>query len=694
MNFFQHQDNARKKTTYSVILFILACVATIAAIYFVIMTVLYIGAQETTNQVNNYNSGAQGSSPPGFIPFSWLQLDVLFGVSGLTLTIIFFGSLYKTRQLGGGGPAVARMLGGVEIAPGTRDLHQRKLLNIVEEMALASGTPVPAVFLLEDDSINAFAAGFTPTDAAIGVTRGAIEKLTRDELQGVVAHEFSHIFHGDMRLNIRLMGILHGIMVIGLLGYFVMRIGFSSRGNDRGAAAMIGLGLVGLCVWIIGYIGLFFGNLIKSGISRQREYLADASAVQYTRNPAGIAGALKKIGGFAGGSKVEGRHVQEASHMFFGSVSRMSALTATHPPLDERIRRIDPSFKGEFPPIHEDYEVDDDYDAPVSGLSSGRGRGKQQKKSKQAVVIGAPSTEPGQSQQANAPSRPTPTFEPPASNDSDARGLTAQIGKPTSQHLAYAAQMIASIPPELVQAAREPYGAMSVVFGLLLDKGNPTVRQAQLSQLQSTMDAQALAELNKVVPYTDSLHPALRLPLIDLAIPALRRLSVEQYNLFSSNVQVLIQADQQVDLFEFTLHKMLFRHLRGHLLPTTKQHVQYHTINVLLNEIGSLVAALAYWGHNDPAEAQKAYAAAIGPLHPSGSAPEMPDASQFSLMDFDRALTAVSLAAPVIKERVLAACNVCVAFDGQITINEAEMFRAIADALDCPSPPVLATTFG
>ena len=254
-------------------------------------------------------------------------------------------------------------MGGRLLHPQTTDLNERKILNVVEEMAIAAGTPVPPVYLLEnEEGINAFAAGHAPNDAIIGVTRGCVQTLSRDELQGVIGHEFSHILNGDMRLNLRLMGVLFGILLIGLTGYILLRstsgygyrVRVNSRDDDRGRRNI--LPLIGLALYVIGYVGVFFANLIKAAVSRQREFLADASAVQFTRNPEGIAGALKKIGRLAGSAMHEPR-AAEASHMFFGNiggVGQLFGLLATHPPLVERIRRLDPSFDGDFSKVRLD----------------------------------------------------------------------------------------------------------------------------------------------------------------------------------------------------------------------------------------------------------------------------------------------------------------------------------------------------
>ena len=293
------------------------------------------------------------------------------------LVLVGGGSLYKIAQLRGGGRVVAEQLGGRLLHPDTTDPHERVLLNVVEEIALASGTPTPPVYLLEEEEgINAFAAGFTPDDAVIGVTRGTLHQLQRAELQGVIAHEFSHILNGDMQLNIRLMGVLHGILLIGILGYFVFRSAmFSSMGrrSDRGNAGIALLALGGGLI-VIGSLGTFFGKWIKASVSRQREFLADASAVQFTRDPDGIAGALKRIGGFVSGSAVASPNAPEASHLFFGQAlsGGLQSIFATHPPLAERIRRLDPSFDGEFgmlaPPV-----LQPAAGGAASGLAGGAG---------------------------------------------------------------------------------------------------------------------------------------------------------------------------------------------------------------------------------------------------------------------------------------------------------------------------------
>ena len=323
------------------------------------------------------------------------------------------------------------MLGGRPVDPQTKDLAQRRLLNVVEEMAIASGVPVPPVFVLENEpGINAFAAGFHPNDAVVAVSQGALNYLTREEIQGVIAHEFSHILNGDMRLNLRLIGIVYGILVLAVIGYYVMRsTSFSSRDDEKkgGAAAIL---FIGLAMYILGYIGVFFGNLIKSAISRQREYLADASAVQFTRYPQGIAGALKKIGGLTEGSRIRDQHAEEVSHMFFGDALSGSffQLFATHPPLADRIRRLDPEFNGQFPDVE---PVDPSADVrPAKPTSRG-------------VAVAQ-----------------TPLAAMALDNSARLR----EVGRPQQDHLDYAGEVLRGLPPALADAAREPFSARALVY--------------------------------------------------------------------------------------------------------------------------------------------------------------------------------------------------------------------------------------
>ncbi|HTL28953.1 MAG TPA: M48 family metallopeptidase, partial [Tepidisphaeraceae bacterium] len=353
MNFFEHQDRARRSTTRLVFLFIFAVLA--------IITALNLAAYAIARGVG-VHEGVRHLSSPTYerVQPLWSNAGMYQWVTVGTLVTILSGTLYKTVQLRKGGAAVAQMLGGTPLIPNSGTPADRQLQNIVEEMSIASGVPVPQVYVMRNEpGINAFAAGFGPQDAVISVTQGCIDQLNRDELQGVIAHEFSHILNGDMRLNLRLIGILHGILLIALIGYFVLRSMFSSSSSSssRRSSSKDGDGgpwialIIGLALVAIGYIGVFFGRLIQAAVSRQREFLADASAVQFTRNPSGIANALKKIAAASAGSQVDNAQALGTAHLFFASAFRVGFvnLLATHPPLVDRIKAIDPTFDGKLP---------------------------------------------------------------------------------------------------------------------------------------------------------------------------------------------------------------------------------------------------------------------------------------------------------------------------------------------------------
>jgi Zn-dependent protease with chaperone function len=261
--------------------------------------------------------------------------------TGCVLTVIGGSSLYRTALLSGGGAVVALGTGAERVHADTTDADRKRLLDVVEEMAIAAGLPVPQVYVLAGESgINAFAAGHAPGDAAITVTAGCLRLLDRSELQGVIAHEFSHIVNGDMRLGVRLMGLLFGLTVVATIARWLLR-GIPRGGDRRGGGAVAAVMLAAVVVYVLGYIGLFFGRLIQAAVARRREALADAAAVQFTRDTRGLRGALVKIGAGAG-SRLIDADADEVAHMLFAP--GMPRLFATHPPLLTRIRELDPHF--------------------------------------------------------------------------------------------------------------------------------------------------------------------------------------------------------------------------------------------------------------------------------------------------------------------------------------------------------------
>ena len=649
MDFFERQDQARRNTKLLVVYFILGVTLLIVAVY---AAMLGIFAGVSSRQHHGYGEQAQVA----------LWNPQLFLVAAVgTLAVIGLGSGFKTLELAQGGSTVATMLGGRLVDPTTTDPDERKLRNVVEEMALAAGVPVPQVYLLpQEQAINAFAAGHSTSDAVVAVTAGAMKLLTRDELQGVIGHEFSHILNGDMRLNLRLMGIVFGILCLAVIGR-VLLYTRSRSSKDKNPLPLLGLALI-----IIGWIGVFFGRLIQAAVSRQREFLADASSVQFTRNPAGLAGALRKIGGLSYGSKLEAAHAEEASHMFFGNGMGESFfhLMDTHPPLAQRIRAIDPSFDGTFPPVSV-AEV-----APVAPRVAPRPRPP------------LPFPFPGMPRAQGGLAGLAPPIIA-------AQTVMASAGSPTPAHLRYAEGLRVTIPPSLQAAAREGLGSSTLVYALLLSDDEAT-RRKQLDELTAATSAAVCQETVRVLPEVQTVATHAKLPLVDLAIPGLRHLSPAQFQQFRVAVQKLVESDGEIDLFEYVLQKIVLRHLEPYFLQARKPTIQYYALKPLAPDCAVLLSALAYLGQDEPDKIQFAFQQGAQVLSYAAQVEHqlLPEA-ECELAQVDTALNRLSQAVPQIKKNVLNACAQTVAADGVIQEMEAELLRAIADTLDCPMPPFI-----
>ncbi len=680
MDFFEHQDRARRKSGMLVFYFILAVIFIIAGVYFAFVLTIYgVKTYEAQKQV-------RPEQRQEAVTLRLWYPELFLGISAGTIFLVTCGSLYKIASLSGGGEAVASMLGGQLIDPGTRDADERKLLNVVEEMAIASGTPVPPVYLLADEEgINAFAAGFSTENAVIGVTRGCMHLLNRDELQGVIAHEFSHILNGDMRLNIRLIGILHGILLIGMIGFLIFRIMlYSGAGRRRSSGGKKGGGqlpiiVLGLLLMIVGYVGVFFGKLIKSALSRQREYLADASSVQFTRNPSGIANALKKIGGLFSGSRIGNSHAEEASHLFFGNALKSSFLgmMSTHPPLAKRIRRVEPRFDGTYP--------------EVERPKGARPALKDQYAGAEAEAEAGPET-PGE--EAGLGEIGTEIFGTGALG----RGaetiaivpamLIAQVGMPQAAHLNYAKALRKSIPEPLTEAAHEAYGARAVIYGLLLDP-DESIRAKQLKRLEARAESAVYNDTIKLLPEFAKLDPRQYLPLVDIALPALQALSERQYQFFRENVQYLAEADEQISLFEYALQRTLLRNLEPKFSRRKRTPIKYYALKPVRAECAVLLSTLARIGEEDAGEAGKAFTMGSSRLKLKPGAVTFLPEDQCTLTAVDEALERLDTVAPKQKKLLIEACAICIAADRKITVDEAELLRVVADSLGCPIPPLL-----
>jgi len=644
MNFFEHQEAARKRTALLVALFSMATISiVVATCAAVALALAFLGASD--------------APPEASISDRLASIDwrVIAGVGAAVLLIVGGASLVKLHELRAGGSAVAERLGGLLLTHDAANPDQRRALNVVEEMAIASGVPVPPVYIMDDEhAVNAFAAGYAPHSAVIGLTRGAVERLTRDELQGVVAHEFSHILNGDMRLNIRLIGLLHGILAIGVVGSVIMRSVFYGsmatrrrRSSKEGGGGVLIILALGLTLIVIGSLGVFFGNLIKAAASRQREYLADASAVQFTRNPTGLAGALRRIGGMSRRARLRSPNAQIASHMYFadGLGKHFTSLLATHPPLPRRIKRIDPAWDGSFPETES--------------------------------VLTTP-------QAPEAASGVAPLAQSQTSSLRDLQDAVHHIGAPTPEHAHAAADLLRAAPPPLLRAAHDAFGAQALIFSVLLDDDHDTRRQ-QLALLEEQAPRGMAREANQLLDHAASLDPALRLPLLEVALGSARPLPLEQRRRLHALCERLFAADRRLSLLEWCVRRMLLRRLS----PKEVKTVTHYGMQRLAKPLGVVLSTLAAVGSRDADRAQAAFAKAAGTLGELRLAHTAPEAC--SLKALDDALNQLAGLAPKQKRRLLEACAMCVAADAVVKPGEAETLRAIADALDCPMPPILAT---
>jgi Zn-dependent protease with chaperone function len=649
MDFFERQEQAHRNTKLFVLYFALGVGLLILAIYGALLMLL-------SGLASGHNHDLEEA--PARIAL-W-NPSLFAGVSLGTLAVITVSSLFRTVELSQGGSSVAEMLGGRLVNPNTTDPDERKLLNVVEEMALAAGLPVPPVYILDQEQgINAFAAGHTHSDAVVAVTRNCMKLLTRDELQGIIGHEFSHILNGDMRLNLRLMGLIFGILCLAIIG----RILLMARGGGRDRNA---LPLVGLVLLVFGSIGAFFAHLIQAAVSRQREFLADASSVQFTRNPAGIVGALKKIGGLDAGSKLEAARASEAAHMYFGNGVGRSLLHAldTHPPLEDRIRAIDPAWDGAFPMV---------------ALPSVQAPGARTTAPPPRLPIPFPFPGAAQSRQAGLGRLAPPIIA--------AQAVLPGLGNLTTSHLEYADRLRSALPDSLRTAARDPLGASALIYALLLSP-KAELRAPQLDLVSRNSSSAARRETERLLPDVAAVATHAKLPLMDLALPSLGQMSPAQYQQFSQTVQALIESDGEMDLHEYVLQKIVRRHLAPRFAGARKPVVQYYAFKPLAPDCSVLLSALAFAGADDAGRAAAAFRQGAGLLNAAGRVElEFLPPGSCDLPQVDVALNRLANAAPQIKKTLLAACAQTVAADGLIQEAEAELLRAVADTLDCPIPP-------
>lgn len=639
MDFFEAQERSRRRTRLLIAVYIVATLAVALAVTAVFGAVLL------------WVETSPIEAAPQMLA---MRAPVLLNIAIFTLVLIGIASLYRILTLREGGARVARELGGTPVPPDTQDPLRRRLRNVVEEMAIASGVPVPEVYVLEHEpGINAFAAGYRPEDAAVAVTRGTLDQLGRDELQGVIAHEFSHVLNGDMRLNIRLMGPLFGIMVIGLIGRSILRnVRLGRRSSVRGKGNGVVLVLaVALGLTIIGYVGVMFARLIKAAVSRQREFLADASAVQFTRQANGIAGALKKILGLSDRSYLQRAEAEEVSHMLFAPGERLAQLFATHPPLNERIQRLDKSWRAQA--------AEAAREAPAGTIRA-------------------------------MPPESIGSFElAPA-------GLAQLAGNPGPPQLAAAHALHRHVPPRLYEAAHSNEAAFLLVLALILHP-DALPRRDQLAYLQGQLGATRTGVVEQLYEEVSRSGSAYRLPLLDLAFPALRNRPDGQLDYLRSLVDHLAHLDGRIELFEYALARVLGEAIERTRRPGRPAGRGRRKLNHARQReaLRVLFAALAVFGHDNANEARSSWAAGLARLDPQLAAdlpeelPVRPGEDGWQAR-VDQALDVLLPLKPLARRRIVEALGVTAMHDGWLSVAESELLRAVCGVLDCPLPPLYA----
>lgn len=649
MDFFAQQDAARRNTRLLVVLFV-------AAVFLLILLTNAAVAAFLFFQQDYDVAGGSRTELAGYLSYFTFAR---FGTTGLAITAtVALVVLFKWMQLSTGGKAVAEGMGGTRIVPETRDRDEQRCLNVVEEMALAANMPVPPVYVLNGErGINAFAAGISPADAVVAVTRGTISTLKRHELQGVIAHEFSHILNGDMRLNIRLAAMLKGITFIGDVGYFLMRGNNRIRSGSGSRSGGAGLPVLGLALWLLGMLGEVIAGVIKSAISRQKEYLADASAVQYTRSAESIGDALKVIGGFIPGTFVHGARAAEMSHIFFCQILHpLWHWFPTHPPLEERIRRVDPRWDGRY--IERKPEPYGKNPSRPGYGETGVGRAE--------VVAAALATAAALDASADAAGN--------ASSDAQTEFAASESGPPVESVTRD------DIPPALQEHSHNPLGAQALVLSLLLAE-EEECRQTQLG-LVGEAGTQGLEELVvTLAPGVNELGAPRRLPLLEMCMPALKSMSAGQYRVFKQTLLRMIQADRQTELYEWCLFQLVRHYLDPEFVQVKTSRARIRRLSSVHRQLSAVLSVLVYAGEDDP---QRRFELAAGDL-------ELPRArllprEEVSVADFSRAVHALADCYPLLKPRILKAMVRAASQNGSLNPTEREVISSIAAVMDCPLP--------
>ena len=678
MNFFEYQEQAQRKTVRLVIYYFFGLFLTFLAIHLLVAAVASLILESQQG-----NSGSGEISIEAIRSVAEDPLYILIDLAAVTL-VVGGGTLFKVSQLKGlDGDGIARNYGGTQVLPGKASWKEKRLLNIVEEMAIASGVPVPNVYIMRGEhSINAFAAGFTPQTSVISVTQGALDYLTRDELQGVIAHEFSHLLHHDTRLNMKLIGVLFGLEMIAIIGYVLIRFAphlasaSRSRDNDKNSSAMAVFLLilgVGIALLIIGLVGQLFANIIRAAISRQREFLADASAVQFTRNPNGIGGALKKIGSRVGGH-ISNNHAVEASHLFFSNIfgSGLSGLFNSHPNLTVRIKRLDPQFNGEYQKVISKITDEKEFETPAPKPSSAQER----------LHRLLSQTSGGAGERLAGSAGKTGTSSPSAAGTALAAAILSSAEEVSRNKIRIAESLLEKIPDEISQLLQTPDGAVSMVLAVLLDESQE-IREKQLEYLKDQGNPELFSGIRLAAEKLRNISPSVKIPIVQKSFPLLRTIPKEEYTKLRQTAITLMKFDGTIDLFEFTLFGYVFNNLDAYFRLAPPASEKFDKPGQIAEPFRQVASHLAYASSGDPAECQRAFSLAAAQI---GLKLEICPKETCTNATFSTALRLLSQTGPRLRQNMLKAFYSCITADGLINETEGLLIRAVTAYFQCPMP--------
>jgi len=635
MDFYKEQENSKKKSALLLLIFIIS----------ICVVVFFVGMFFIAIDVFVYEEGTKSFNlTPSYI-LQNARLNVIISSFLSIFIVIVYGASKKFDELERGGYVIANELGGRLLFGESASSKEKTLINVADEMSLAAGVGSVPIYIIENKHINAFVAGTTYDNAVLSVTRGAVELLNRDELQGVIAHEFSHIFNGDMKLNNFASGCISGILYIFIIGtelFFPLQ--FTATKHFSGITPKDVLRIfvypltmsAGIALMLLGVVGVACAAFMQFALNRQREYLADASAVQFTRYPQGIANALKKIGMY--GDTLNNLRAGCYEHIFFSSHSS--------PSVGKRIKKIEPHWDGEF------IETRD----------------------KQDEIFSRKKIHPL-------------TMSIKALTVAHILGQITNSGVINDRALKHAKEVLNSIPDNVKQNAQNPLGAEFIIYTLLLDKNHES-RKLQCIAIAGKLfkdlkhQDTAVKMLMDMYESIGFLEPVAYLDIIHICASTLKNISANQYAVFRKQVNELILHDEHVSVFEWCVRYIVLYPL-DMAFGLRKTPLDIHThIGALKNELEILLSALSYIQFKDDANGRDIFER----VKKQGgiTALKYIPYSEFSPERFEKVVDEIQNSKPMVRRKILELCIFALNGDGEINNRDIAVIHALGEVLHLP----------